>query len=83
MAKTFRYFIILLNLQQIYHHSFAETEDLQKKFTSKCDDLCINPIENATNKVCVCVVQCYQIVDNSSLIFPPTSIVYIQNAICL
>lgn len=51
MAKRFRYLLILLNLHQIYNGSVAETEDLQKKFTSKCDDLCINQNENGTIKV--------------------------------
>lgn len=51
MAKIFRYLLILINLHQIYSDSVAETEDLQKKFTSKCDDLCINQNENETTKV--------------------------------
>lgn len=67
MAKIFRYLLILLNLHQIYSGSVAETEDLQKKFTSKCDDLCINQNENGTTKVIL--RWCYQIVTDRQYSF--------------
>lgn len=48
MDKIFRYLFILVNLQQIFDLLNAEQENLQQKFTSRCDDLCINQIENGT-----------------------------------
>lgn len=47
MDKLFRYLFLLINLQQIIELARAE-EHLQQKFTSKCDDLCIDQSENGT-----------------------------------
>lgn len=48
MDKILRYLFILINLQQIFDLVNAEQENLQQKFTSKCDDLCIDQSENGT-----------------------------------
>lgn len=47
MDKLLRFLFILINLHRIFHHIRAE-EYLQQKFTSKCDDLCIDQSENDT-----------------------------------
>lgn len=48
MDKIFRYLFILINLHQIFEFVRADQENLQQKFTSKCDDLCIDQGENGT-----------------------------------
>lgn len=49
MDKIVQFLFILVNLHRIFHLICAE-EHLQQKFTSKCDDLCIDQSENDTKE---------------------------------
>lgn len=59
MAKTIQYLlIIIININQIFDSAFANNKNLQQKFTSKCDDLCIGQNENSTKVILFLVELC-------------------------
>lgn len=66
MDKFLRFLFILVNLHQIFDLIRAD-EHLQQKFTSKCDDLCINQNENGTEVIfrSTHLCQCWQLIDFS------------------
>lgn len=48
MAKKFGCLFIFLNILQMLRFTSCENDDLQQKFTTKCEDLCENTVEMKT-----------------------------------
>lgn len=61
MATILWCLFIFVNFLQIIKHSVGQTENLQQKFTTRCDEICDKNSINAT-EVCLVSIFCEMLV---------------------